>query len=160
AAQSDAGQQFCAKYSDILFASSGIPDYRYSVAAKLRAHGREFGREVQIYTSCTAIVRPTEKEARDFWQYCVVEEGDHEAAEKFLRKSPRVDYEALSESERAVVRQRWIAGKGGYQMVGTPDQVADMCLDLRNNADFDGTALAFMDFETDLKSMCDEVVPR
>ena len=45
-----------------------------------RTIGREeFGREFQVWTACSVVCRPTEKEALDYARYYILEKGDWDA---------------------------------------------------------------------------------
>jgi alkanesulfonate monooxygenase SsuD/methylene tetrahydromethanopterin reductase-like flavin-dependent oxidoreductase (luciferase family) len=56
-------------------------------------------------------------------------------------------------------RKRFVAGHGGYPLVGDPDRVADE-LERIADAGFGGVALSFVDYVAELPYFRDEVLPR
>lgn len=158
AGNSPAGIDFSARNVDINFASLGTLDdikaYTTSIKEKAR---KEHGREIQVMTYGLVIARDTEQEAKDFHQK-VIDEGDWGAAGNVIK----IASSGSSESFDHVVREmqtRFIAGWGGYPIVGTPDQCAEEMAKL-NEAGMDGMIMGLVDFNEELKYFGAEVMPR
>ena len=157
AGNSPAGIDFSSRNVDINFASLATLDdiKAYTSAIKEKAR-RDHGREIQVMTYGLVIARDTEKEAQDFHQK-VIDEGDWGAAGNVIK----IASSGASQSfDHAVEMQtRFIAGWGGYPIVGTPDQVAEEMAKL-NEAGMDGMIMGLVDFNEELKFFGAEVMPR
>ena len=81
-------------------------------------------REIGTFTYSYAVVRDTEKEAREYWDYYVNQKGDWEAADNIC-KIFGVESGSYSPDYMDKFRRNFIAGWGGYPLVGTPEQVTD-----------------------------------
>jgi alkanesulfonate monooxygenase SsuD/methylene tetrahydromethanopterin reductase-like flavin-dependent oxidoreductase (luciferase family) len=118
---------------------------------------REAGREVQSWIHGYVVCRETEKEARDYLNYYVREKGDYEAVNNLLEifemQSKTLPPEALD-----AFRFHFIAGHGGYPLVGTPEQIVDE-IDRLLAIGIDGMLLSWVDYKTELKQWIDEVMP-
>jgi alkanesulfonate monooxygenase SsuD/methylene tetrahydromethanopterin reductase-like flavin-dependent oxidoreductase (luciferase family) len=157
---SPAGQRFAATQCDMNFVI--LRDHDDEEAGKaqianLKGLAREAGREVQSWIHGYVVCRETEKEARDYLNYYVREKGDYEAVNNLLEifemQSKTLPPEALD-----AFRFHFIAGHGGYPLVGTPEQIVDE-IDRLLAIGIDGMLLSWVDYKTELKQWIDEVMP-
>ena len=157
---SPAAQDFTTSHCDMNFVHlkdrTNLETGRKEIAhlkGKARAHDRETRVWIHVYVVC----RETEKEANDYLQRYVYEQGDWEAAGNLLRifgmQSASYDPKTLEEH-----KAHFIAGHGGYPLVGTPEQIAE---ELSRLADIgvDGCLISWVDYKKDLRQWNLEVLP-
>jgi len=78
AGNSDVGQRWAARHSDMMFTAAPTGDYA-AVKAKvdhIRGIAAEYGRDVQVWMSSSVVVRPTEREAFEYLDYYAVDHAD------------------------------------------------------------------------------------
>ena len=128
--------------------SRPITSSRASTAATSRS-----GRSVNI------VQGETEKEARDFYNYYVHQQGDWEAAKNM------VEIFSLETNKRNVPPERmkplqeaFIQGWGGLPVVGTREQVVDTLATL-SKAGLDGLLVAFPRYEEGMRDFRDKTYP-
>ena len=118
-----------------------------------RSHGRETRIWIHVYVVC----RETEKEAKDYLNHYVYEKGDWEAAGNLLKifglHNQTLDAKTL-EGHKA----HFIAGHGGYPLVGTAEQIVD---ELGKLADIgvDGCLISWVRYKEELAQWNEEVLP-
>ncbi len=155
AGNSPAGVAFSARNVDINFASldtlENMSEYTTSIKDKART---EHGREIQTMTYGLVVARDTEQEARDAFQK-VVDEGDWGAAENVLKIA---GVESQSFEHAKEFQERFVAGWGGYPLVGTPEQVVQGFSEL-SEAGMDGMIMGLIDFNEELKYFGERVMP-
>lgn len=156
---SQAGMNYAAKHSDLVFitspagaeieaALSVLPQH----AARVKAAARERQRDVKTLINPMVICRPTEQEARQYYQD-IVNGQDKQAVDNFFAAAQKRDSQAFTGHQR----DQKIVG-GNIQLVGSPQQIADYLIRLRL-AGCDGVQLAFYDFEPDLAYFGEAVLP-
>ena len=156
---SAAGQQFSATYCDMNFVILKQRDMEGGKAQidHLKSMARNAGREVQSWIHVYAVCRDTEKEAQDYLDYYVREKGDYEAVNNLLEifgmQSETLPAEVLDE-----FRFHFIAGHGGYPLVGTAEQIVDE-MDKLIDIGIDGILISWVDYKTECKQWIDEVMP-
>jgi FMNH2-dependent dimethyl sulfone monooxygenase len=102
------------------------------------------------------VCRDTEAEAKAAFQN-VVDEGDWGAAGNVIK----IAGSGASQSFDHVVKEyqeRFIAGWGGYPIVGTPEQVTEELVKL-NEAGMDGMIMGMIDVHEEMKYFGEEVLP-
>jgi alkanesulfonate monooxygenase SsuD/methylene tetrahydromethanopterin reductase-like flavin-dependent oxidoreductase (luciferase family) len=155
AGNSRSGVEFSARNVDINFASldtlENIENYTSMIKDKART---EFSREIKTMTYGLVVARDTEKEAKDAFQR-VVDDGDWGAAENVI-KIAGVESESFEHAK--TFQERFIAGWGGYPLVGTPEQVVEEMGRL-NEAGMDGMIMGLVDFNEELKYFGEKVMP-
>ena len=104
------------------------------------ALARDYGRDIKVWTLVNIVQGETEKEARDFYNYYVHQQGDWAAAKNM------VEIFSLETNKRNVPPERmkplqeaFIQGWGGLPVVGTREQVVDTLATL-SKAGLDGAA--------------------
>ena len=154
AGSSAVGARFAAREADLCFISMVAydEDAGQKKIAELRGLAREeFGRDIQVWTSCGIVCRPTEREAIDFARYYIVDKGDWEAVSNMARgrypaRAPRPDEPLRT------------PGWGTYLIVGTPEQVAERMVHL-SSLGLDGVVLSWVSYQEEMRYWNAEVMP-
>lgn len=160
AGSSPKGRKFAAKYCDINFSvieEDGL-DRAANWIKEVRADARtNYDRDIGTFTYSYCVVRDTEKEARDYYNYYVHEKGDWEAADNIC-KIFGVESGSYSKDYMDKFRANFIAGWGGYPLVGTPEQVVDRIAELSATG-VDGSLISFVDYNQELPYFNERVMP-
>ena len=124
---------------------------------KLKSMARAHGRETRIWIHVYVVCRPTEKEAQDYLHRYVYAQGDWEAAGNLLRIFG-VQTETLDKATLDSHKAHFIAGHGGYPLVGTSEQIVD---ELGKLADIgvDGCLISWVDYKLELAQWVHDVLP-
>lgn len=125
AAGSGEGRAFALRNADCLFTPAVDLARSAGEIAELRAQGREVGREVGVLTFTHVVCRPTEDEAKAFFRYFCEDNADTEAVENLVALQ-FAHAQSFPHDLLAKIKQRMAAGHGGYLLIGTPRQVADV----------------------------------
>jgi alkanesulfonate monooxygenase SsuD/methylene tetrahydromethanopterin reductase-like flavin-dependent oxidoreductase (luciferase family) len=156
AGNSPRGIEFSARNVDINFASLDTLENikAYTDALKKKAL-EEYRREIKAMTYGLVVCRDTEEEAKAAFQQ-VVDEGDWGAAGNVIK----IAGSGASQSfDHAVeMQERFIAGWGGYPIVGTPEQVTEE-LGRLNEAGMEGMIFGLVDYNEELKYFGEKVMP-
>ena len=158
---SDAGIDFAARYSDIVFVTSPAGSDIESALEALPAHtarikraAASYGREIRALINPGVICRDTEKEANDFADLIL---ANPVSAEQAGKRDYDSDAHAWRGRKNGLVKQGRGVG-GNIEIIGTPEQVVDQLLALKD-AGIDGVQLSFFDFERDLTYFGERVLP-
>ncbi|WP_232711319.1 LLM class flavin-dependent oxidoreductase [Microbacterium sp. BR1] len=154
---SQAGREFAVRNADYLFASALDLERARDDNARLRSDAAASGREIDVLTFAHVICRPTEREAQDYLQYTARDNVDREALDNTLRLQI-AHSESFPHDVLERLRDRFAAGHGGYQLVGTPERVADGIQALQD-AGFSGAALSFVNYIDEFPYFRDTVLP-
>ena len=159
AASSDAGLDYAAKHSDLIFITSPAGADPEQACAALPAHNarikalaHNYRREVKTIINPHVICRATEQEARAAYA-SILEHEDPVAADNFVRTFQSGD----TASWRGHSRSQWVIG-GNVHLVGTPEQIVEWFARL-NRAGCDGVQVNFFDYLPDLEFFGREVIP-
>lgn len=158
AGSSPKGRKFAGRYCDINFSVvEDLEKGRAWVDLMKRLAWDEYRREIGTFTYSYAVVRDTEKEARDYYDYYVREKGDWEAAE-IVCKIFGIESGSYTKEYFDKFRENFIAGWGGYPLVGTPEQVTDKLVELSGTG-IDGTLISMVDYNAELPYWNERVMP-
>jgi FMNH2-dependent dimethyl sulfone monooxygenase len=156
---SAAGIAYAARHSDLVFITSpggGHVDAAIAALpkhnAEIKAKAAKFGRAVKTIINPMIISRPTESEARAYYD-SIVAAADVEAIEGFVGRRASGDAKGWQTDLGA-----YRAVGGNMQIVGSPTQIVERFAQLKH-AGCDGVQLTFFDFATDLEFFGQEVVP-
>ena len=163
AGSSERGRHFAAKHCDLVYTivrgGGTVADYTAHVDAYRKLARDEYGREVRVWTLVNVVQGETEKEAREFYDYYVHQRGDWAAARNV------VDTFMLEANARNIPPERikpmqemFIAGWGGFQLIGTKEQVVDG-LAMLSRAGLDGVLLCWPRFEAGMREFRDVTFP-
>jgi alkanesulfonate monooxygenase SsuD/methylene tetrahydromethanopterin reductase-like flavin-dependent oxidoreductase (luciferase family) len=157
---SPAGRKFAAQHCDVSFTSldSHEPDALRARAAAARDPARkEFGREIQVWANAYIFQGDTEADARRYFEHAIHENGDPEGLDNMLTtmgiNSQSIPIEALPS-----LRDHFTAGWGGYQIIGTKEQVVDQ-LAFLSRCGFDGILLSWPRYLDDMARFQAETWP-
>ena len=159
AGSSDAGLEYAAKYSDLIFITSpGGADIGAALES-LPAHtarigdlAARHGREVRAIINPHVICRDTEGEVETI-RRAILDGEDAPAVDSLVGSMRRGD----QASGRGHERNQRIIG-GNVQIFGTPERVVEQFLALKK-AGCDGVQINFFDFAPDLAYFAENVIP-
>jgi FMNH2-dependent dimethyl sulfone monooxygenase len=160
AGSSGIGARFAAKNADMAFIGfyeDGLDSGRAAVTEMRRIAREDYSRQLQIWTSCRVVCRPTEKEAREYAHYYIHEKGDVGAVDTIIAEQGRRDPNMPSELYERIKR-RLIAGWGGYPLIGTPAQIVEQLTALAKTG-LDGIVLSWVNYRDEMRQWIDEVMP-
>ncbi|MGE8506082.1 LLM class flavin-dependent oxidoreductase [Paraburkholderia sp. DD10] len=156
---SDAGIDFAARYSDVVFITSPAGSEIEGALAALPAHtarvkaaAAKHGRKIRTLINPMVICRETEAEALSY-RDAIVAHGDEGSFHRF-------DSDAHAWRGNAEQRNQAAARAvgGNISIVGSPQQIADYIVRL-HAAGIDGVQLSFFDFQPDLDFFGERVLP-
>ena len=139
---SEKGQHFAAKYCDmvyVVFGSHDFDDCKAKVDAYRKLARKEYGREIQIWSYAYVVQGETEKEAKDYFKDYVNQKGDWDAASNLV-DTMIANAKTLPKEVLAEMKKHFIAGWGGYPIIGTPEQIVDGLMTM-SEMGLDGTLL-------------------
>ena len=156
---SKAGREFAATVADMNFVILSRHDFEGGKAQVegLKAMARAAGREVQVWIHVYIVCRDTEKEAKDYLDYYVREKGDLVAVNNLL-KIFGMQSETLAPEKLDEFRFHFMAGHGGYPLVGTPEQIVDE-LETLSRMGVDGCLMSWVRYKDELAQWIDRVMP-
>ena len=157
AAGSEYGRKFAVGNADMLFTVTFDLERSRGEIAELKANATASGRRVEVMTNCIVVCRPTEQEAKDYVDYYVRDNADWEAADTVLNGLV-ANSKTLPGLVQEKMRHSIAAGHGAWPLVGTPRQVADGIIALRE-VGFIGTTVSFVDYLAEIPYFRDEVIP-
>ncbi|GAA1830464.1 LLM class flavin-dependent oxidoreductase [Pseudonocardia ailaonensis] len=155
AGSSPRGQRFAAQNVDInliALPTEQVPDY----VGRIKSTAQDdHQRDIDVWTYCLVICRETEKEARRV-QQDIIDRGDWAGAKNVMDvlgvQSPSFATQITE------MQERFIAGWGGPNVVGTPEQVAEQLAEYEE-AGLTGAVFGFLDYARETPEFCDEVLP-
>lgn len=156
AGASPAGQDFSARNVDVNLIAlplEEMPAYVESIKGKAR---NDYDRNIDVWTYCLVVCRETEAEARAA-QRQIIEMGDWPGANNIM-EALGVQSQSFS-TQIESMKERFIAGWGGPNLVGTPEQIAQQFGELKA-AGIDGAIFGFLDYAKELKEFETEVMPQ
>ena len=157
AGNSPAGIEFSARNVDINFASLDTLENIEAYTGKVRAKARDdYGRTIDVMTYGLVVCRDTEKEAKAAFQQ-VVDDGDRGAAGNVIKIALSGASQSFDHARE--MSERFIAGWGGYPLVGTPDQVVEGLQEL-HAAGMGGMIMGLIDPDAELPIFREEILPR
>jgi alkanesulfonate monooxygenase SsuD/methylene tetrahydromethanopterin reductase-like flavin-dependent oxidoreductase (luciferase family) len=157
---SEAGRHFAAKECDVAFV---IPDAHDADSMRARVdHYRrlareEYGREIQVWSYAYVVQGDTEQDARDYLRHYVDELGDWEAADNLVG-TMGMNAQTLPAEVLQDMKRHFIAGWGGYPVIGTAEQVVEQ-LGVISRAGFDGCLLSWPRYIEDMRRFQEETYP-
>lgn len=157
---SPAAQEFTTRYCDMNFVilkdRAFLDGARKQIAhLKEMAHAR--GRETRVWIHVYVVCRDTEQQATGYLHRYVYEQGDWEAAGNLLRIFG-MQTETLDPQTLDGHKAHFIAGHGGYPLVGTAQQITDELCKLAEIG-VDGCLISWVDYKKELGQWNAEVLP-
>lgn len=154
---SPAGKDFSAREVDFNFISLATLEEGKAAADDVKRIAREkYRREIGVMSYGLVICRDTEQEARQVYRH-IIEKGDREAT-RIILNLLGVESGSFSEQHLTQFAENFIAGWGGYLMVGTPEQVTDELVKL-SQIGIEGMILSWLDYNEEISYFGERVMP-
>jgi len=157
---SDKGQHFAAKCCDmvyVVFGSHDFDDCKAKVDSYRELARKEYGRDIQVWSYAYVVQGETEKEAKAYFEDYVNAKGDWEAVSNLV-ETMIANAKTLPPPVLAEMKKHFIAGWGGYPLIGTPEQIVDG-LARMSKMGLDGTLLNWPRYIEDQHWFKDRVYP-
>jgi len=157
---SERGRHFACKFCDLVFTALGAPSFEQNkahVEAYRKLAREEYGCEVAVWTSANIIQADTEEEARRYSDYIVKERGDWDAA-TFALSTMGINAKTFPPEAMEHLKELFIAGWGGYPLIGTKEQVVDG-LKMLSAMGLDGVLLSWPRYEEGMREFKDVTYP-
>jgi len=156
---SDRGRHFACKHCDMVYL--GPRSFEFDA---FKAHidsykdtAREYGRSIRVWSLALVVQGETEKEAKAFHDWYVNEKGDWEAATNVL-DTIGINAKTFPPEVLAGLKAHFIAGWGGYPLVGTKEQIVDG-LHTLSRMGLDGVLLSWPRYLDGMRQFRDETYP-
>lgn len=159
AGSSPTGQAFSAQHCDMNFVmlrQKNEASDREQIGA-LKTLALEHGRSSQCWIHIYVVCRETEREAKEYLETYVRERGDWQTAAKMVSMFG-IESKTLAPEVLEEFKFHFIAGHGGYPVIGTPAQVVDQ-LQRLSQMGVDGVLLSWVDYLSECQQWIDEVMP-
>ena len=157
---SDKGQHFAAKYCDmvyVVFGSHDFDDCKAKVDAYRELARKEYGREIQVWSYAYVVQGETEQEAKAYFDEYVNQKGDWEAVTNLV-DTMIANAKTLPSAVLAEMKKHFIAGWGGYPLVGNKEQIVDGLVTMQKMG-LDGTLLNWPRYIDDMRWFQQHVYP-
>lgn len=155
AGASPAGIEFSARNVDINLIASPIEEVPAYVKNIRSIANDKYERDIDVWTYCLVICRETEEEAKAAHR-AIIDAGDWPGAQIIMDV---LGIESASfGTQIKQFQERFIAGWGGPNLIGTPEQVAEQFYEL-HEAGMGGAIFGFLDYAKELKEFGEEVLP-
>ncbi|MEV1291966.1 LLM class flavin-dependent oxidoreductase [Pseudonocardia sp. NPDC049635] len=155
AGASPRGQEFSARNVDINLIALPTEEAPEYIRGIKRLANDTYQRDIDVWTYCLVICRETEKEAKAA-QQAIIDNGDWAGAKNVMDVLGIQSGSFGTQIEK--YQERFIAGWGGPNLVGTPEQVAEQFAEL-SEAGMGGAIFGFHDYAPELKAFGEEVMP-
>jgi alkanesulfonate monooxygenase SsuD/methylene tetrahydromethanopterin reductase-like flavin-dependent oxidoreductase (luciferase family) len=154
------GRHFATKHCDMIFIHIKGQDLQAAKKdideVRLLAR-KEYGRDIQVWANCYCVIGDTDEDALKFRDWYVREKGDWVAVDNLVR-SLGLQSGVLPKEQLEGAKYHFIAGWGGYPLVGSPAHVADAMVKLAD-VGLDGALVSWPRYEEGLRRFIAEVMP-
>lgn len=162
AGSSPAGRHFGARNCDVVFVSVDIgqrtPEGMAEKVAQFKRLAREeYDRDIQVWMNAYIVEGDTEADAQAYLDYYANQHGDWEAATNLINNMIGSSASYATETMEQM-KFHFIAGWGGYPVVGTQAQVVDSLVALSNTG-LDGVLLSFPRYVEDMRRFQQNTYP-
>jgi FMNH2-dependent dimethyl sulfone monooxygenase len=151
------GRDFAAQYCDYLFTTFTDLVAGREHIADIRTRALAAGREIGVYTVAHVVCRATEAEAQAYYQRYSVDYTDTVALDYHMQQKKGFS-NSHDDAAYKSYRQRFAAGTGSFPMIGTPAQLVDQMLEMRDSG-YAGAALSFVNYVDEIPFFCEKVMP-
>jgi len=155
AGNSEEGREFSAREVDFNFITIATAEQGGELVRDIHRRAATYKRQCGVMSFALVCCRDTEEEAKALYQH-IVDEGDWEAARNIMSLLG-MESESFNEQVKHF-SERFIAGWGGYPLVGTPEQVVDKMKEL-HELGVEGLILAWLDYHEEMKYFGERVLP-
>jgi len=153
---SPAGRDFAARHMDFSFTLVNTLEGGREVVEDMHQRAAAYGRQIGMIANAVVVCRETEQEARDAYQH-IVDNGDWVATENILTTFG-VQSQSMDDATARAMAERFVAGWGGYPLVGTPEQVAEGLAEM-SKIGIDLVLLSWLDYNEEISFFGDRVMP-
>ncbi len=157
AAFSPPGRDFAAGSCDCIFTTFTTYDDAKVTIADFQSRVDKAGRQAGIFAPVHVVCRPTEQEARDYYQDYAVTRTDDAAVDQHMAMKKNMSG-SHDPAAYDLYRKRFAGGAGSYPLIGTPEQIAEEMIGL-NNLGFGGLAMSFVNPKYELPWFLDRLLP-
>jgi alkanesulfonate monooxygenase SsuD/methylene tetrahydromethanopterin reductase-like flavin-dependent oxidoreductase (luciferase family) len=155
AGNSEEGREFSARNVDFNFVTMATKEQAQGLVTDIHRRAQGYGRDCGVMSYGLICCRDTEAEARAHYER-IIAEGDWAAVHNIMDLLG-MESSAFNEQIKNF-GERFIAGWGGYPLVGTPEQVVAMMVELRDLG-IEGFILSWLDYYEELKYFGERVLP-
>ena len=149
AGNSTEGREFSAQHVDFNFITIATETQAKDLVLDIKRRAATHQREVGVMSYGLVCCRDTEAEAQALYRR-IVDEGDWEATHNIMNL---LGLESSSFTQQIKeFGERFIAGWGGYPLVGTPEQVVEMMQRLADLG-IEGFILSWLDYYAELSTL-------
>lgn len=157
---SEKGRHYAARYCDLAFVALGTDDPS-GAASKIRSYRelarKDYARDINIWSYAYVVQADTQREAEQYFDYCVNRCGDWEAA-KNLAGILGMNERTMSPDDLSAAMAHLIAGWGGYPLIGTKEAIVEGLLKL-SRMGLDGVLLSWPRYIDDMRRFQQETLP-
>ncbi len=158
AGNSKNGIEFSARNVDFNFASlDTLENMKAYTGALVEKAKVDYQRTISPMTYGLVVCRDTEKEAKADFQR-VLDDGDWGAAGNVIKIAGSGASQSFDHAAKKEFQGRFIAGWGGYPVVGTPEQCVEQIQQL-NDAGMNGMIMGMIDYNEEMKYFGEKVMP-
>lgn len=157
---SAAGRAFSAKHADLAFlmiTSSDVAVVKAQIAEYRDLAKNEHNRNMQVWSYAFVIQRETVREATDYLDYAIGQNGDWVQVDEFMKyyfeSANTLPPEILEKTKFGIA-----AGAGAIPLVGTAETIAARIKDL-SEAGLDGLLLSWIDYKQGIIDFNRKVLP-
>ena len=157
---SERGRHYAAKNCDLaflVFDSHKFEDAKAKVDSYRRLAREEYGREIQVWSYSYVVHGETEHDAKQFFDHYVNQKGDWEAVTNLV-ETMGMNAQTLPPAVMQDMKKHFIAGWGGYPLVGTNEQIVDG-LQTLSEIGLDGTLLSWPRYLDGIRQFQAETLP-
>jgi alkanesulfonate monooxygenase SsuD/methylene tetrahydromethanopterin reductase-like flavin-dependent oxidoreductase (luciferase family) len=157
---SGVGRHFAAKNCDMIFVhikGENIEAARRDVEEIRELAQTKYGRSIQVWANCYCVLDDTDAAANAFRDWYVNEKGDWEAVANLVR-SLGIQTGVLPPEQLEAAKYHFIAGWGGFPLVGCAERVAERMSRL-SDVGLDGALLSWPQYSIGLRRFIREVLP-
>ena len=160
AGASPVGRAFAMRNCDAFFthASRVSMEETADNVKKAKDLGREYGRDIDVYTIASVTCRRNRKEAEAYYRYAVLDNADLSAIDGLLALKD-ITPQIVGDAEFERQRRAYTIGYSGKPLLGDPDDIAKALAE-HSAAGLAGIGLSFINYLDELPFFCDEVLPR
>lgn len=160
AGTSPAGRRFAAQHSDVIFAGlTNLETAHQQITDIKRLAREEFGRDIRVFGRAHLVVRDTEREALEYYDYVHRQMADIEASANVTGMSRSNSQSTDWTADEKKILEGMTAGFWAIPTVGTADHVTEQLLALKT-AGVDRIAVSWVNFDEGLDQMEELLLPR
>jgi len=157
---SSRGRRFACEFADICFTLIGALEFG-QIAAQVNEikemARRDFGREVQVWTTTFVVQRESDEEAHAYHHSYSIEHEDTANVDAWMQLQQE-HTQVLPSEVLAQMRHRFASGAGGVPLVGTARTIVDR-LSMLADCGIDGLLLTWVDYVDGINRFTRDVLP-